>query len=398
LVLQDEPAATHGRRSMPRVKGIEEAKAALEGELRALCERGSATPVLVPSLRELSERHSLSKSLVQRVVRSLCVEGLLYPVHGMGTFAGRSPAALDRVFLFLYDNTARDAEIRSGFEARMSSLGGATLAMPLDEGLRQRAEGLLPTVLGAWDPTFSSLSDVGPIAPESAVFVGLKGRIDPSRGISVGFDEVSGGRTAALHLLSLGARRLLMLGVHAPDAPPGALDWSRERAEGFLQAVQSVGLEASAKVVVPNQVLLTQRPPDPYDYFAMGRAMGAALGPNRDVEGVVCVNDMVAYGYLSSILRQGLSPSDAPAVIGFDSRECRLGTFLSSLMLSWHELGRVAASAVFGWTSQTDPLKPRVEPVAMRQLTRLSSRRGWLSQAPALCEALAEAESEADLF
>lgn len=383
---------------MPKVKAIEDAKSSLEQELRSLCERHRTHPALVPSLRELSERHGLSKSLVQRVVRALCAEGLLYPVHGMGTFVGARPLAVERVFLFLYDQGTRDAQIRSGFEGRMSALGGVTLAISLEAAIEQRERGQLPPVQGVWDPSFDVVARRNLHSPVGAAIVGLSGRVDPERGIGVGFDEVGGGRQAARHLMDLGARKLTLLGVHAKDAPAGALDWSRQRAEGFEQAVRSVGLEDVARILLPKRLPMLARTYDPYDYFEMGREMGRTMELRGEQEGVVCVNDRVAYGFLTALINRGVPAHEVPPTIGFDSQECHYGTYVSSMVFSWHDLGRSAADVLFGWTSSSGRPATKVEPVPMGQLTRLSSRPRWLAQAPALLDALRHARQESDLL
>lgn len=385
---------------MPRVPEIELSKAALECELRQLCAESESLPKLIPSLRELADRHAISKSLAQRVVRSLCEEGLLFPVHGMGTFAGRKPTLSDNVYLFVGEEGFRDGLIRHGFEQRLSVLGAQSIAMPIKEATRQWNHGQLPEVQGVWNPTFDLQKGSGAGPVWQAPVVGLGGHVDPTSQDAVVFDDFRGGKAATLHLLTYGMRTGLFLGVHASDAPIGAVDWSRGRAEGFLAAMNSVGLEKSAQIVVPGRIIVRKSRSEPFDWFEMGRQMAtdylATAKGLSDELGVVAVNDMVAYGFLSVLVQSGISPGAIPPIIGFDNINCRVGSHLSSMDLPWHELGRVAADILFRRSRGELPPAPVSEEIPMTQITRFSSTRGWLVRSPALYGLLLKSASEAD--
>lgn len=384
---------------MPKHSDIERAKSSLEQELRRLCDRQRDAPKLLPSLRELSSRHGLSKSLTQRVVRALCSEGLLYPVHGMGTFAGRRPTSSESVFLYLcLAGAQRDSIMRQGFEERMSALGAVCIALDVEEANRQFHAGCLPRVAGVWDPTFDEQRRVNMGPAFQVPVVGFLGRVDQTRGDAVAFDDLQGGRAATEHLIGLGVRAAVFLGVHSDDAPAGALDWSARRADGFTAAMAAVGLTDGARVLVPPRVLSQRRVLDPYDYFAMGAQMARTLGRLDPEHGVVAANDRVAYGFLWASVRDGLRAAATPPIVGFDSTACRAGTLLTTMTLPWHDLGRAAADLLFRRASAEEAFPSTVETVPMASITRMSSRPGWLAATPALFDLLQKATAEADLL
>lgn len=358
--------------------------------MRQLCAASVYGSELIPSLRELSQKHGLSKSLAQRVVRSLCDEGLLYPVHGMGTFAGRRPTQSGKLFLFVGDGGPRDVTIRQGFEERLSALGAVSIALLREDAGLQRKDGLLPEIDGVWDTRLESTTQVPT--------VGLLGKVDPASCDSVFFDDVQGGNTAVQHLLAFGTRSAVFLGVHVDGAPYGALDWSERRADGFRQAMTSVGLEGSARVLVPAAVMPIDRPLEPWDYFGMGASLASQVDCLEPNLGIVAANDRVAYGFISAALTAGVPADRIPPIIGFDNLASKFGSHLSSMALPWAELGRAAADVVFRRANGTLAGDPVSEVVSMIPITRLSSRRGWLPLAPRLLAVLQHHPVEADLF
>jgi DNA-binding LacI/PurR family transcriptional regulator len=308
----------------------------------------------------------------------------------MGTFAGRRPTQSGKVFLFVGDGGPRDVTIRQGFEERLSALGAVSIALLREDAVLQRRDGQLPQIDGTWDTRFESTS----IIPT----VGLLGKVDPASCDSVFFDDVQGGNIAVQHLLAFGCRSAIFLGVHVVGAPYGALDWSERRANGFRQAMTSVGLGAAATVLLPTSVMPISRPLEPWDYFGMGASLARQLDYTEPNLGIVAANDRVAFGFIAAALSAGVPPDRIPPVIGFDNLPSKFGNHLSSMALPWAELGRTAADVVFRRVNGTLQGDPVSEVVSMIPITRLSSRRAWLPLAPRLLAALQRNPVEADLF
>jgi len=319
-------------------------------------------------------------------------------VHGMGTFAGRRPSQTAKVFLFVSDGGSRDATIRQGFEERLSALGAGSISLSRDDANQQAADKVLPEIDGAWDTSFEGTPELSPIRQRQAPVVGLLGKVDPATSDSVFFDDIQGGKIATQHLLSFGVRSAVFLGVHVADAPYGTLDWSERRADGFRQAMTSVGLEGSAKILLPAAVMPIDRPLEPWDYFGMGASLAGQVDCLEPNLGIVAANDRVAYGFISAALASGVPADRIPPIIGFDNLASKFGSHLSSMALPWAELGRAAADIVFRRATGTLEGDPVSEVVSMLPITRLSSRRGWLPLAPRLLSVLQHHPVEADLF
>lgn len=332
-------------------------------------------------------------------MRALCDEGLLYPVHGMGTFAGRRPTQTDHVLLFIHEGGPHDTSTRQGFEERLSALGAISISMSIEEAERQWQLGCLPRVQGLWDPSFNPEQQLNFGSTLGLPTVGFDWRIDPRWSDSVRFDDVQGGMAATQHLLAIGIRSIVFLGVHADDASSDHLNWSARRAEGYLAALSAVGLERTATVLLPEELIWRESVIDPSDYFAMGVALGLRTPALPDRSAIVAANDLLAYGFISGSLQAGVPPEAIHPMIGFDNHQVAFGNLLSSMSLPWNELGRVAADILFLRVSEivTGPRVPVTELVPMIQITRLSSQRGWLLRAPALLDALRRATSESDI-
>lgn len=378
---------------MPKSVEIEKAKEALDRDLRLLSVSAPIEARLLPSLRELSAKYGLSKSLVQRVVRGLCNEGLLYPVHGMGTFVGQSPKISQNVFLFIGEDSDRDYQIRRGFEDRLSALGASVLSFPMEEAMRALSDQSLPNVQAVWDPTAGQIFAQRLGVPVAA----MDGHISEEIGYGVQFDNHAGAHAATMHLIARGARSLVYLGVHGDSPETRALDWSRERAQGFLSAAQSVGISERCQIITPTNHLFSPASSDPFDYFGMGAGLAENPLFESNERAVVAANDRVAYGFLSALAKRGVSAEDLPPIVGFDASMARGGDFLTSVALPWWDLGRAAADLLFQRVTRGESTGAESK-VATNLVSRLSGQTGWVSELPTFFNALREAEDQDDLL
>ena len=115
-------------------------------------------------------------------------------------------------------------------------------------------------------------------------------------------DNLAGGRLAAEHLLSLGHRRLGMITV--PDDDPAAA----ERIAGARQAVHAAGADGALLVVERCES----------NVASGAAAAGRLLQAHPDVTGILCYNDVVAFGVLRAVRAGGRSVPEDVSVVGFD--------------------------------------------------------------------------------
>ncbi len=119
------------------------------------------------------------------------------------------------------------------------------------------------------------------------------------RQITVGSDNVAGGRSAAEHHLGQGRSRLAFFGN--PDVPEFAA-----RYHGFCQAIEAQGAREGLLVSVH------QTPEESY------AAIAGFLRGNPQIDGVVSASDVIAMSALRALGESGRRVPQDVAVIGYD--------------------------------------------------------------------------------
>ncbi|MCY7419075.1 MAG: LacI family transcriptional regulator [Chloroflexi bacterium] len=115
-------------------------------------------------------------------------------------------------------------------------------------------------------------------------------------------DNRAGGRLAAEHLLALGHRRLGLVTVSLDD-PPAA-----ERLAGLHLALDSPSAQGATVTLEHCES----------NVASGGSATARLLQANPDVTGILCYNDVVAFGALRAIRASGRSVPLDVSVVGFD--------------------------------------------------------------------------------
>lgn len=148
-------------------------------------------------------------------------------------------------------------------------------------------------------------------------------------------DYARGGRLAAEHLLSIGARRIAFAG--GAEGRPITL----ERMSGYLAVMEERGLEP---------LVLSGR-----SSRAFGREAAVALTDERpDAEAVICFNDLVALGMLAGFHAIGRVVGRDIRVVGFDDiEECTMSyPQLSSVRCDISGFGRQTAATMLAWLEE----------------------------------------------
>src|SRR5688500_9187432 len=115
-------------------KEVGERRKSLRHEITEGFRKGTLSPgMLVPPVRELAIRHSLSKEIAHQEIQRLVEEGVLYTVPGSGTFFGHPPTNTRAFFLYVEQNGVEPSSQSLGFAQRIAELGGATLMLPFNE-------------------------------------------------------------------------------------------------------------------------------------------------------------------------------------------------------------------------------------------------------------------------
>jgi DNA-binding LacI/PurR family transcriptional regulator len=189
---------------------------------------------------------------------------------------------------------------KSGFDLLLYNLGDAEGRARFFEvmPMRKRVDAILVASLVLEDAEFDALAALS--CP-----VGLLGLERPGC-LCTRIDDVAGARTAVRHLLSLGHRRIGLIGGDTDD--PMRFTPPLRRRDGYRDALREGGIE-----------------PDPdleaLGYFTIDGGRDAAQRllqrPDRPTA-LFAESDEMAYGALWSVRRAGLRVPEDVAVIGFD--------------------------------------------------------------------------------
>jgi DNA-binding LacI/PurR family transcriptional regulator len=124
----------------------------------------------------------------------------------------------------------------------------------------------------------------------------------------VAIDSRAAARTATEHLISLGRRRIGMVG--GTSKTPGPVPW--RRLEGYKEALTAAGIP-----VDPDLIAI----PSAYTASAGAAAVDRLLNDGVRVDALFCHNDLLALGAIRAVLSHGLRVPEDVAVIGVDDIE-----------------------------------------------------------------------------
>lgn len=164
-----------------------------------------------------------------------------------------------------------------------------------------KADGLI--LLGYGD-YLTSESKLAKLAEQGTHFVRWGPSVPGQAGLTVGCDNVQGGRLLTDHLIKLGRRRIAFIGdasLHCPEF----LDRHRGHAEAMR----------AAKVRVPDDLLVPVQ--DSTEQVGFD-AMNTLLGKDKPFDAVFAASDLLAIGAMRALAAAGKSVPEDVAVVGFD--------------------------------------------------------------------------------
>lgn len=155
-------------------------------------------------------------------------------------------------------------------------------------------------------------------------------------------DNVAAAHLATSHLLSLGKRRIAVIGVveHGRSETPVL------RLQGFLQALREAGQEMDPTLLVPMDSWHQANGMDSWRRANGAEAMRYLLSLKHPPDAVFCFNDLLALGAMSVLHEAGLHIPGDVAVVGIDDIEDgRYATpTLTTIAPDKEEISRLAVS------------------------------------------------------
>lgn len=361
----------------------QERREMLKKTIQNICEKApSSGKHMLPTFRDMAEKHDLSLTMVHNVVKQMERDGLVRTVKGSGTFVLPRAQAVQEYYLFLMDVPAvsgpKGGSLEDGFTTRIAELGGASLSLPLKAILTAEQSGALPKIAGL----FVGSQDRALLETRCALCelprVAVAGyEQDVRHTDAVSFDDIGGGRIATRHLLELKHQHIAFLASHAPGGPSSRMRWSGLREQGWRETMAAVGLSSDGLLFLLSHEPEAETRVGGPQTVALADEAARLLVQQPEITAVVAANDWAAQGILKALHQMGKPRDHWPAIVGFDDLPDTRGRILTSLRLPWEELGRLSADLLWQ-RSQGQLTGPPVHRHApMRLQTRISSQAGW---------------------
>lgn len=361
----------------------------------------------IPTVRELTLQYNVSTRIVSRALQQMEQDGVLYTVPRVGVFVRSNERPSSDYYLFvqgdvlpmqnsLYDQSLQEqlVQVQQGFEDGIAQLGGASITVNSEQALQYFESGNFPPLSGVLDISWFHRETL------QSIFENYRGSSSPTAGLAyvrfgdkveaaqhhdlVSFDDIDGGRKATRHLMSGGHRRIAFLGLHAPEESlqhnrvlqqrQSSSNWSIRRLSGWQETMQEANLD------VKN---LAFHPPlgyfglDVKDEVAIAQRVAKAMTNRKDITAVVAANDAAALGFINALRAANIATEKWPAIVGFDALPQAANNLVTSLRISWREIGFLAAEILVQRKQGKLTGPPIHRQVPVKLVQRLSSQPAW---------------------
>lgn len=332
--------------------------------LRDAIREGRLTGQL-PAERQLAELFGVSYMTARKAVTDLVDEGLLLREHGRGTFVRTdTPAprfnhigivtppnvrfgAANPYFSRVIQGVADEAR-RHGFRHTVMTSSCADFIGPTsdaDPRLTIQVAGIVALALP--ENEYEAAHEARRYVPVVAIDSAHDEDLIPN----FLCDNRTGSRLATEHLIRLGHRRIACIAGSLPSQV------TQERLEGYREALLAGGLTYEPNLVVTGDFEFES------GYSAAGRIF---LGANPPT-GLVCANDVMAFGAYRKLQEMGKRIPDDVSVVGFDDviAASYLTPGLTTIAVPKEDLGWMAIQALLAAIAGEPFPAQRVLPVSL---------------------------------
>jgi DNA-binding LacI/PurR family transcriptional regulator len=223
----------------------------------------------------------------------------------------------------------------AGLDLLLTVVGedGGRQHAPIEQRLRQRADGAIVVALPTDNPDVRQILDAGiPASMVGSMVSGVPG---------VAIDDVDTARTATRHLLNLGHRSI---GLISGDPGGSQFTVQHQRQLGYAETLTAAGIAYEPALTAFGE--FTQDGGE----RAMVRLLSGATMPTA----VVCMSDEMAFGALIALRRHGLVPGVDISVIGIDGHPQAEVVDLTTVEQPVAHMGRLAAEALMAHLAGSD--------------------------------------------
>ena len=326
-----------------------------------------------PTSRDIADIAGVSQATVSRALRNSPLvrpetrERIQKIARELNYFVNRNAAGLrthqsNTIALLMFDEAGGDdAQINPFFLSMLGYITRSAASMGYDvlASMQQltddwhieyqashRADGLI--LLGYGDyVAYREKLDALAAANTRFIIYGAFAADQP--GLSLGCDNVTGGRMATDHLLGLGRRRIAILGDTSKRHPEFAA-----RHEGYVAALENAGtgFDPALKVFADNTEA------DAY------KAVRAFLDSGADVDALFAVTDVLAIGALHAFADAGRQVPKDVSVVGFDDlpRAAYVNPPLTTIQQNIREAGEGLVRTIVGLIEGDEVRSTQMEP------------------------------------
>ena len=326
-----------------------------------------------PTSRDIADIAGVSQATVSRALRN---SPLVRPetrdriqkiARELNYFVNRNAAGLrthqsNTIALLMFDEAGGDdAQINPFFLSMLGYITRSAAAMDYDvlASMQQlsddwhieyqashRADGLI--LLGYGDyVAYREKLDALSAANTRFIIYGAFAADQP--GLSLGCDNLKGGRMATEHLLGLGRRRIAILGDISKRHPEFA-----SRRDGYIAALDDsgIGFDPALKIFADN----TER--DAY------KAVREFLEAGNEIDALFAVTDVLAIGAMHAIADSGRRVPQDVSVVGFDDlpRAAYVNPPLTTIQQNIREAGEGLVRTIVGLIEGKDVESSQLEP------------------------------------
>lgn len=326
-----------------------------------------------PTSRDIADIAGVSQATVSRALRNSPLvrpetrERIQKIARELNYFVNRNAAGLrthqsNTIALLMFDEAGGDdAQINPFFLSMLGYITRSAAGMGYDvlASMQQltadwhveyqashRADGLI--LLGYGDYV-SYREKLDALAAANTRFIIYGAFAADQPGLSLGCDNVKGGRMATDHLLGLGRRRIAILGDISKRHPEFAA-----RRDGYIAALEGAGLEFDPAL----RVFADNTEADAYT------AVREFLDTGGDVDGLFAVTDVLAIGALHAFSDAGRQVPQDVSVVGFDDlpRAAYVNPPLTTIQQNIREASEGLVKTIVGLIEGDDVQSSRLEP------------------------------------
>lgn len=326
-----------------------------------------------PTSRDIADIAGVSQATVSRALRNSPLvrpetrERIQKIARELNYFVNRNAAGLrthqsNTIALLMFDETGgNEAQINPFFLSMLGYITRSAAGMGYDvlASLQQltddwhieyqashRADGLI--LLGYGDYV-SYREKLDALADANTRFIIYGAFAADQPGLSLGCDNVKGGRMAADHLLGLGRRRIAILGDTSKRHPEFAA-----RHDGYLAALGNAGIDFDPKL----KIFADNTEADAY------KAVRALLDTGAELDGLFAVTDVLAIGALHAFADAGRQVPQDISVVGFDDlpRAAYVNPPLTTIQQNIREAGEGLVKTIVGLIEGEDVESTQLEP------------------------------------